>query len=185
MFVSSGIQLLILLTLLQCLDIESFAPVPPVSENNKRRCTELFSSTRNQDGTTNSSSKKSSRRFVRRIKNKLKRVTSKNQFISVLDEAKSMLAISDMVYAYTGMRRLARESGDAALQTKLEFPQKSGVLVPIIWENLKLLDAKKNHQGTKSKEQLGSSENSEFIDDMVKRKEMWEVYLHEVSLCIF
>ena len=85
---------------------------------------------------------------------------SNEQFTSVLDEARAMLSISDMVYAYTGIRRIARESGDKELQTKLEFPQKSGTLVPLIWENLNLYFAAKYK--TKSGEEI-SSEDSEFI----------------------
>ena len=107
-----------------------------------------------------------------------RRYVSNEQFTIVLDEARAMLSISDMVYAYTGIRRIARESGDKELQTNLEFPQKSGTLVPLIWENLNLYFAAKYK--TKSGEEI-SSEDSEFIENIEKRRDMWEMYLREAG----
>lgn len=117
----------------------SFAPILAPAAKAKSGRTDLLLSTTNEDSSGGKSP------------------STDGYNESMLDEARDMLAISDMVYDFTALRRLARAKNNTELSQKLSVPQKVSTVVPVIWENLDLLKGK----------------------CMIEKDSMWQGYLSE------
>lgn len=100
---------------------------------------------------------------------KIKYVTKRG---SVFDESRTMLTLSDMIYAFVNLRAYAKSHNDEALQQKLKVPQISSTLTPTIIENLHLLNKGERFESAFIERAKQTVNQAEFAENSKENSEV-------------
>jgi hypothetical protein len=91
---------------------------------------------------------------------------------SVFAEARTMLTLNDMIYAFVRLRAYANRHEDEALQRKLQVPQISSTLTPAITENIHLLKKGKKFESDFNERARQTVNKAEFDENATENSEV-------------